>query len=208
MLRSFININVGWNDYYYYIDPPSFPLYTDVYDDPRYYNIGYTYYDPEFQSYYVAPYSYAYQPYDYYQSSYYYDDPYYFDDPTDDFLTVRIFASNSGGGFLSRMVGGLLSYGYDEGYRDGLYAREQGYAEAYYEDPFVYYEEQYTEEEYETYPVYQPYAYSNYESRRCLSEGYDLGYYDALYGENEYYPYEDAQIDLVSLWIGASFQIA
>jgi hypothetical protein len=163
----------------------------------------------------VAPVSYAYRPYDYYYSSYNYYDPYYFDDPTDDFVTVRIFASNYGSGFISRIVGGLLASGYDQGYRDGLLAREAGYYDySYYEDPYVYhaepYEDEYVEETVETtYSFYEPYnSYSVYENRRCLSEGYELGYRDALYGNGDYDPYEAAaNVDLVSVYVGATWQL-
>jgi hypothetical protein len=130
-------------------------------------------------------------------------------------VTVRLFASNRGTGFISRLVGGLLAYGYDQGYRDGLLAREAGYDDySYYEDPYVYYEDPYADEYYEetvetTYSFYEPYnSYSVYENRRCLSEGYELGYQDALYGTGEYDPYEAAaNIDLVSVYVGATWQL-
>jgi hypothetical protein len=129
LLRSVININLGFGSDYYYIPPPQYPAYYGVNYEPWYYNIGYTYYDPYYSGFYVQPYYMAYQPYDYYYSSYYYDDPYYFDDPYDDYVTYRIFASSySGvGGFVTRLLGGLLAQGYDQGYRDGLLARQAGY---------------------------------------------------------------------------------
>ena len=209
ILRSAISVNLGWANDYYYIPPPAYPAYYGVNYEPWYYNIGYTYYDPWASSFYVQPYSYAYRPFDYYYSSYYYDDPYYIDDPYDDFMTVRIFAS-SGGGFVSRFVGGLLAYGYEQGYRDGLLARQAGYYDySYYEDPYVYYEDPYYEEDVSvTYTAYEPYSYSVYENRRCLSEGYGLGYRDGLYGNGGYDPYEAAaHIDLVSVYVGATWQV-
>lgn len=214
VLRSVISINVGYPNDYYYIPPPAYPTFYGVNYDPWSYNIGYTYYNPEFRNFYVAPYSYAYMPYDPFYSSLYYNDPYYFDDPSDDFLTVRVFASTSGSGFLTRLVGGLLAYGYDQGYRDGLLAASGGYGYTSYQDPFVYYEEPYygdpyVEETYATYSFYEPYSYSGYENRRTLSEGYELGYRDALYGQAGYDPYAYAgQIDLVSIYVGTTFQIA
>ena len=216
VLRSAISVNLGYANDYYYIPPPAYPAYYGVNYEPWNYNIGYTYYDPYYSSFYVQPYSYAYQPYDYYASSYYYDDPYYIDDPYDDFLTVRIFSSNYGSNVISRIVGGLLAYGYDQGYRDGLVARQAGYSDySYYEDPYVYYEEPYADEYYEettttTYSFYEPYnSYSVYENRRSLSKGYELGYQDALYGNSDYDPYQAAaNIDLVSVYVGASWQLS
>ena len=203
-------MNLGWANDYYYIPPPAYPVYYGVNYEPWYYNIGYTYYDPWVSSFYVQPYYYAYQPYDYYQSSFFYDDPYYIDDPYDDFLTVRLFASSTGSRFISRLVGSLLASGYEQGYRDGLLARQAGYYDqSYYDDPYVYYDDQYYEDTTVTYAAYEPYnSYSVYENRRCLSEGYELGYQDALYGNGGYDPYEAAaNVDLVSVYVGASWQL-
>ncbi|MGH9945907.1 MAG: hypothetical protein ACRD6X_01760 [Pyrinomonadaceae bacterium] len=202
VLRSAISINFGYSNGYGYISPPAYSNYYDIGYDPRYYNIRSTYYYPDLGSYYVEPYSYAYRPYDYNYSSYNYYDPYYLDDPTDDFLTVRILSSSYATNFESRFVGGLLSYGYEQGYRDGISARANRRDRSYYDDPFVYYDEPYEDAAY-----YEPYSYSIYENRRCLSKGYDLGYQDALYGDDDYVP-EYYGGDLVSLWIGASFQIS
>jgi len=210
VFRSVVSVNLGFGNDYYYIPPPAYPVYYGVNYEPSYYNIGYTYYDPGYSSFYVQPNYYAYQPYDYYNSSYYYDDPYYFDDPSDDFLTVRIFASSGGSRFISRFVGGLLAFGYEQGYRDGLAARSNGYYDdTYYEDPYVYYSDPYYEDDTSvTYTAYEPYSNSVYENRRCLSEGYGLGYRDALNGHGVYDPYEYAgNIDLVSIWVGSTWQI-
>jgi hypothetical protein len=40
-----------------------------------------------------------------------------------------------------------------------------------------------------------------------LSEGYELGYQDALHDRAEYDPEEDGEVDLVSLLIGSILQI-
>lgn len=209
LLRSVININIGYPNDYLYIAPPQYPDYYGINYEPWYYNIGYTYYDPFYSGFYVQPYYMAYRPYDYYYSSYFYDDPYYFDDPYDDYVTYRIFASSSSGigGFVTRLLGGLLAYGYDQGYRDGLLARQAGYdyTEVYY-DPYSYY---YEEPSYQTVSTYQPYFYSSYEDRHCLSEGYSLGYEDAFYGENDDYDpyYGETNINIVSLYVGTTYQI-
>jgi len=79
---------------------------------------------------------------------------------------------------------------------DAQYAREYGYGEESYYDPY-----------------YDPYAYSDTsyvsyslnaaENRRIFSEGYEAGYQDAMMARNDdYYPYEDSQPDLVGLLIG------
>jgi hypothetical protein len=208
VLRSAISVNLGWGGDYYYIAPPAYPVYYGVNYEPRYYNIGYTYYDPWYSSFYVQPSYYAYRPYDYYYSSYYYDDPYYLDDPFDDFLTVRIFAS-SGPRYVSRFASGLLASGYEQGYLDGLAARDAGYHDyTYYEDPYLYYEEPYYENTTVSYVTYEPIYYSAYEDRRCLSKGYELGYRDALYGRGVYDPYDAApNINIVSVFVGTTWQI-
>ena len=205
VLRSVINVNIGYPNDYYYIAPPSYPEYWGVNYQPWYYNVGYTYYDPYYSNYYVQPYYMAYAPYDTYYSSYYYDDPYYFNDPYDDYVTYRIFSSNSVGGFVTRLLGSLLATGYDQGYRDGLLARQSGYAYTdSYSDPYSYY---YDEPQYETVTTYQPYLYGSYEDRHCLSKGYSLGYQDAFYGQNDTYDpyYAEGNIDIVSLYVGTTF---
>jgi hypothetical protein len=220
VLRSVINVNFGYPNDYFYVAPPQYPAYYGVNYEPWYYNVGYTYSDPSYSGFYVQPYYMAYQPYDYYYSSYYYDDPYYFDDPYDDYVTYRIFASSSSGigGFVTRLLGGLLAQGYDQGYRDGLLARQAGYDYTeYYYDPYSYYYDQptyytdssYYEPSYTTTTYYQPYLYGGYEDRHCLSEGYSLGYQDAFYDRYDYDPYQgEANINIVSLYVGATFQIA
>jgi len=177
--------------------------YYDVSYDPRFYNVGYSYYDPYYSSVYIEPYSYAYQPYDAYYGSYYYDDPYYLGDPYDDYLTYQVVGSSgSVGGFVTRILSNLISYGYEQGYRDGLLARQTGYVEEYYDDPY-----DYDVEPYQTVSYYEPYSVNAYENRRCLSEGYDLGYRDALYGEATGYVPEYRGGDLVTLWIGSTYSI-
>ena len=99
-----------------------------------------------------------------------------------------------------------MANGYDQGYRDGLLARQAGYdySEVYY-DPYSYY---YEDPSYQTVTTYQPYLYSSYEDRHCLSEGYSLGYQDAFYNENDYDPYYgETNVNIVSLYVGTTFQI-
>jgi hypothetical protein len=214
-LRNVIsNVLVGNSDNYYYT--PQYDTYNYNYGynygygsqyDPYYYNNGgywngYT----QYQSYYATPYSlgyqmFGYQPYDYSYSDYsYYSDgyPYYSDYYANDFPLVYVsnsygsYGTYRRGGFLSQLFSQLLAVGYDNGYQQGLYARSNGYGDRYYDDPYVYQD-----------TSYEPYSYSVSENRRCLSEGYQLGYQDALYGNRQYDPYaRGGNTNLVSLLIG------
>jgi hypothetical protein len=217
-LRNVIsNVFVGNSDNYYYSQ--QYDSYNYGYGsqyDPYYYNNG-DYWNgyPQYQTYYSTPYSFGYQPYGYqpygYQP-YYYDYsysnspyygggyPYYSDFYANDFPLVYVtnsygsYGSYGRRGFLSRLFGQLLASGYDDGYQRGLYARSNGYGDRYYYDPYVY-----QDTSHDPYP----YSYSVGENRRCLSEGYQLGYQDALYGNSQYDPYaRGGNADLVSLLIG------
>jgi len=91
------------------------------------------------------------------------------------------------------MISQLLAVGYDNGYQEGLYAQSNGYGDQYYSDPYGYQN-----------TSYDPYSYSVGENRRCLSEGYKLGYQDAMNRNNRYDPYSGGgNTDLVSLLIGS-----
>jgi len=84
----------------------------------------------------------------------------------------------------------LLAYGYDQGYSDGLAARTAGYDVEYLYDPYAY-----------DNTIYDPYSYSLGENRRCLGKGYELGYVDAIYGRDEYDPYNYGDTNLVSAFV-------
>jgi hypothetical protein len=101
-----------------------------------------------------------------------------------------------GSHFGREMSGQLLTYGYDRGYNDGLYATNAGYGDRYYNDPYIYED-----------AMYDPYSYSIGESRRTLSNGYELGYTDAQYPGRPYSRYESGRIDLLSVLIGTSLTI-
>lgn len=234
VLRSVVSNVLVNNNNYYYTPQPQYQTYsygspydygsTYYYGSPynqAYYDnsYGYNYYDPypQYQSFYGDPYYYGYQPAGYGYSPYYGGNSYYGGDPyysyggdpyysgglVDQFPLASLFNSGSGGGFVTRLLSGLLAYGYDQGYRDGLYARRNGYGEQYYQDPFAY-----ADEPYGTYSFFDP-SYSVGENREYLSEGYGLGYEDALYRRNQYDPYRNGgNLDLVSMLLGSVLQMA
>jgi hypothetical protein len=112
------------------------------------------------------------------------------------------------GGFLGRLFSELIAFGYNQGFRDAQYLRSNGYSRVrYYQDPYDPYV--YTSQD----VVFQDIGYDPYscfsENRRYLSEGYELGYRDALYGRTEYDPYAyGGNLDLVSALIGSSLSLS
>jgi hypothetical protein len=109
---------------------------------------------------------------------------------------------------VGRLFSELLAYGYNQGYQDALYARTNGYNTRYYADPYdpyVYVEEEVVFED----VGYNPYSCFG-ENRRYVSQGYELGYRDALYGRNQYDPYyyQTTDVDLISALISAVISIA
>lgn len=175
---------------------------------PQYYNYGYG-----------IPYSadygrYDYEPYPSYQrtaatTAYYGRRPYaYESDYGQETLYPSEFAGDLGlpyladtsvGGFISSLFGNLVALGYNQGYLDAQNARSGGYSDAYYTDPYdpyVYVEDNYEDIGYDPYSCFA-------ENQRYLSEGYELGYRDAQYGENQLAEYDTSGIDLVSLLIGS-----
>lgn len=93
-----------------------------------------------------------------------------------------------GNDFVSSLIGGFLTQGYDQGFLAGQYARRNGLDEDDYYDPYVYED-----------GMYDPYSVTLGQNRQLLSEGYDLGYQDALSGQSDYDPIDDGNVDLVSL---------
>lgn len=148
----------------------------------------------------VVPYDYnGYDPsYGYYTPSYVSGRPYYGPAPNDQYYDQAPYdrpgLSGIGGSilgalpiaeivqqytgdnpFVSQLVGSFLSQGYDQGFLAGQHAREYGYDDAMYNDPYAYQN-----------GAYDPYSASLGENRRYLSEGYELGYRDALNGNAMY----------------------
>jgi hypothetical protein len=183
------NYDPGYDNYYeaYPVYSNSYSVYSDYYyPEGSYYN----FYSP----YYVN--DYAYTP------VYYSGEPYYADYYANDVGLPYLSTSSSLAGFVGNLFGELVAYGYNQGYRDAMYARSRGYNTRYYDDPYDPYV--YVEEE----VVFEDVGYNPYScfglNRRYVSEGYELGYRDAIYGETEYDPYDDgSNVDLVSVMISA-----
>lgn len=172
------------------------PLFVNDYYDP-YYGYGY---DPYYRSSYTV-----YDPYPNYVVEYYdptYVDPYF----GTSFYGDAYYAGGVGNavlGFAGEILRGLLSQAYLEGLERGRYERVYGYEDVVY-DPYV-----------DEYDYYDPYAYDEYypvacatslsEQRRLLSEGYRLGYRDAMLERDPYNANVFAgEIDLVSIVIAQS----
>lgn len=95
-----------------------------------------------------------------------------------------------GDDFVSGLLGSFLSQGYDEGFLAGQFAKENGWGDRYFDDPYDYEGE------------YLPYSYSVAQNRQVLSEGYCLGFEDALRGRDDYDPFDQGNVDLVSALLG------
>ena len=207
ILRTVVSNVITTNTPGYYL-----PQYTTTYYTPSYYPSAYdngAYYG-SYQSY---PYNYGtvtyynfYEPYDYSYSPYSYENSYSSDYYAGDSGLPYLSGSSSIGGFVGRLFSQLITFGYNQGYRDAQYARTQGRRVRFYEDPYdpyVYTPQDITFED----VGYDPYSCSG-ENRRYLSEGYQLGYRDALYGTTQYDPYADGgNLDLISALIGSSLSL-
>lgn len=192
LIASVLGSNIGYNDNYY-------SQYQPAYYGGSYYSVNYNgnYYDayPQYQSYAAAPYYANYQPYGYGYGPQYGYDPYYADYNSYNQQPSYYTSSVQGGGFLQRLFSRLITLGYNEGYNDGLTARRAGYGDRYYADPYAYGDTSYV-----------TYSNSLGENRRCLSDGYELGYDDALYNQPGSVRYQNGNVDLVSVIIGNGLQ--
>lgn len=163
--------------------------------DPYYGNNGYSY-DRRSQYYYNGePQYYGYQtPYSYSnyvdQSDYGYPQ-YGGNGLMDGFLGQLPYfdiADQYTGGFATQMLQQALNYGYERGFLAGQAARYQGVDDDdYYYDPYSY----------ETAGYDGGYSLCLGQNRQYLSDGYELGYMDALNGRNEYDPQPNGEVDLV-----------
>ena len=113
----------------------------------------------------------------------------------------------SRGGFFGRLVGQLLASGYNQGYQDARYAQANGYGGRNYQDPYAY-ENTYSEPDYAYQNIgYDPYS-SLAENRRYMSEGYELGYRDALNTRNQSFAFNNVGGgDLISLLLGSVLRV-
>ena len=173
---------------------------SSVVDDQYYYDSGYvedhywstppsyTLYDSG--AYYPAGYSYATDPF--YYDPYFYEDPYYAE-----VLPIQYFVGDQpGGGLFRQLFTHLLAIGYEQGYQDGVAAREIAEVDRVLYDPYAY-----------DNVSYDPYSVSLGDNRRCLSQGYELGYQDAVNEIAGYDRFQDGGVDLVSVLIGSVSQI-
>lgn len=127
-----------------------------------------------------------------YYDPYFHEDPYYAK-----VLPIQHFVSDApGGGLFRQMFTQLLAIGYDQGYQDGLHARQIAERDRTFYDPYAY-----------DNAVYDPYSVSLGDNRRCLSQGYELGYEDAINNELAYDQFNNGEVDLVSVLIGAVSQL-
>lgn len=189
ILRSVIGMVLGNNnnDTGGYYNTPQYNNYSyGVPYNPAYNGNGY--YSPyqQYQSFgYVSPYYNGYQSNAYPYSSNYGDNPLYSNGGASQIvgpLLANLLGSR--GGFVGRLVSQLLASGYNQGYQDAQYARSSGYGNQYYQDPYAY-QTAYTQPAYAYNDIgYDPYS-SLAENRQYLSEGYELGYRDALNTRNQ-----------------------
>lgn len=108
--------------------------------------------------------------------------------PIGDFISQ--FAGND---FVSELLGNFLAQGYDEGFLAATNARRNVYDDENYEASYT------TDD-----GIYDGYSTSLAENRRIFSEGYELGYRDAMAGRRDYDPIENGNSDLVSLLLGGA----
>jgi hypothetical protein len=193
LFRTVISAFFSNGDNVGYYDP--YPQYAS-YDD------GYYGYVPEYR--YQEPYySFGYAPsYAYYEPAAYYGyDQYSYDQVPYDYIggslpygdMVDIYS----GGLAGELIQRALVTGYYQGVLEGELAREQGWGDDYYNDPYLYDQ-----------AVYDPYSSSMGNCRRYLSEGYEMGYRDALAGRDDFDLYDGGgDVDLVSMLIGSALSL-
>jgi hypothetical protein len=181
-------ISNGYYDDYAYGDPYYGSDYgygsQSGYYQPTYYTFGYapsyTYYEPA--AYYGYD-QYAYNggvPYDAFAGGLPYND------------VLSIYS----GGLAGELIQRALGTGYYQGLLEGQMARQRGWGDRYYSDPYLY--EQ---------AIYDPYSSSLGDCRRYFSEGYEMGYQDALRGRDEFDLADGGDVDLVSLLLGNALSL-
>lgn len=103
---------------------------------------------------------------------------------------------NDFGGILSGGLSQFLAQGYLQGLNAGDTARSNNYGERFYNDPYV------TDA-----GVYDQGSSTIADNRRLLSEGYALGYQDALNGRGQYDGVSGGRLDLVSVLLSDVFKL-
>jgi len=112
--------------------------------------------------------------------------------PIDDLLGGQ----NDFGGILSDGLSQVLAQGYLQGLSAGDNARINNYGNRYYIDPYV------TDA-----GLYDQGSVTIAENRRLLSEGYELGYQDALNGRAQYNNGSGGALDLVNVLLSDVFKL-
>lgn len=97
--------------------------------------------------------------------------------------------------YIDELTRRAFNAGYEKGFLAGQAARNYGYRDADYENPYFYEDTGYG---------YGAYSISLNRERRLLSEGYDRGYQDALNRDNLYDAQNGGDVDLVSLLISSA----
>jgi hypothetical protein len=166
------------NRYYGYV-----PQY--VYQPP-YYTFGYV---PTYAYYEPASY-YGYDQYSYYGLPYDYDYTSYGALPYNDMVDIY------SGGVAAELIQRALGTGYYQGLLEGQLARDRGWGDEYYYDPYLYDQ-----------AIYDPYSSSLGDCRRYFSEGYEMGYADGLRGRDQYDLVDGGDVDLVSVLVGSALSL-
>jgi len=188
VLSSVIGNRLGGSDYYAARQNESSPYYN--YAPYNYPSNGGGYYNsqPQYYPNYGIPYAENYQPVGYYDESPYQN----IGGLLGSIPFAQILHQFTGSSFASEILSNILAQGYNEGFLSGQFAKQNGYGEESYYDPYAF------EDEYQN-AVYDPYSLAMGENRQTLSQGYELGYQDALNGQTEYDPHTEGNVDLVSL---------
>lgn len=213
LIRTVVSLFIGggsgvyYDDPYYAYNPYNYASYYPSYvEDPQYYYSSYPYsnaaYVPQYGVYSAPAYrDYSYMPsYNAYPNGYY--DPYAYANQNDPY--GGLFGLENGD-LTSTLIRRALGMGYYQGFLEGQAARQQGWGDEYYSDPYQYYS--FNGGYVDTY--YDPYSSSLGDTRRVYSEGYEQGYRDALAGRTELYEEFDdtSNVDLVSLLVGSGLTL-
>lgn len=190
LFRSVIAAFFSNGDNVGYYDP--YPQYIAYYDEGYYGYIPQYRYQPPYYTFGYAP-TYAY----YEPAAYYGYDQYSYGTVEYDYISYGALPYDDltaiySGGLAAELIQRALGTGYYQGLLEGQLARERGWGDEYYYDPYLY--EQ---------ALYDPYSSSMGDCRRYLSEGYEMGYQDALAGRGEFDLDDGGDIDLVSMLLGS-----
>jgi hypothetical protein len=189
VVASFFSNGVG--DGYY--DDYTYNAYGQPYDADYGYGSQYDDYPSTYNTFGYAPTAAYYEPAAYYGYDQYASEGLPYETllgsiPYSDMLDIY------SGGLASEMIQRAMGTGYYQGLLEGEQARKRGWGDQYYSDPYLY--EQ---------AIYDPYSTSIGDSRRYFSEGYEMGYEDALRGRDEFdlAGSGGGDVDLVSLLLGS-----